>query len=761
MWISFLQSDSFISCYFGSRSILSYLDLEFELVEVLRSFMIPSVSTITSTQLPEQTQQNQDPNEINVDDPEVTQCEDLKSTSDTISSFYDYGIGPLYLHPSVSSYFPELARVGCTEHFVTSSNILGCMASSESDLSLFSIEDLESCLCEEFGVSNLLNIGIIITGNLKLEIVMLRHVHAARVKLLTEVQKGLLEEYAIQERKMRETTLSNTQHTRQKKDSSKVSIVPAGPTNLSMSASGGLAESSDCLKSIEITVSSIESTRQGVSSFLTRCSSLMSDSPYSPSFSKVLDAVEKVCREHEKDDKIAGNKRKKRPRGRKTPELTESSAWEEIEGENEGEGEEQECAPEEASYIALSSSTGIASLKEIAAEYVMLCLGGDKYRSKRIRATACVGAETASTAPPVSLPVCLPVSSRPDHGDLNLSEGPKSSEARILIPDSVPGLCGITADPAPTLESSVGVADRGSTDHGPGTPIPSENEVNESCHGDETLPNRQTQSDFIAALPPPPLPLSPHKNISALRSTIFECKLSNHSSVPYPIGKKLQQQQQGSCVYVVSNETLRDLAPWCGVGSWTQKSAGALDTVDLKAVGRWGEALVYQYLLQRSSSSSSSLSSSLSSSGQGTGMGMGMGTGLKGVSGQGTAGAAATATATVAVEWMNSAEETKAVYDLITRETKSVINTGLGASGRPSSITETTYIEVKTTRFDDLNTFEISLWEWQFATANPKVRYHIYRVFNAGDPKKVRIVVIEDVMEMITARRVRLCLNIQ
>ena len=72
----------------------------------------------------------------------------------------------------------------------------------------------------------------------------------------------------------------------------------------------------------------------------------------------------------------------------------------------------------------------------------------------------------------------------------------------------------------------------------------------------------------------------------------------------------------------------------------------------------------------------------------------------------------------------------------------------------------TTYVEVKTTRFEDLNTFEISLWEWQFATANPKVRYHIYRVFNAGDRYKVRIVVVEDILELITARKVRLCLNI-
>ena len=35
-------------------------------------------------------------------------------------------------------------------------------------------------------------------------------------------------------------------------------------------------------------------------------------------------------------------------------------------------------------------------------------------------------------------------------------------------------------------------------------------------------------------------------------------------------------------------------------------------------------------------------------------------------------------------------------------------------------------VEVKTTRFDELNVFELSRWEWQFATANPRVgrSYH-------------------------------------
>jgi Domain of unknown function (DUF3883) len=734
MWLYFHQSNSFISCYFGSRSVLSYLDLESELVEVLRSFMIPSVSIFISTQQPEQTKQNQDPNEINVDDPDLIHFNDFKSTPDVVSSFNDFGIGPLYLHPSVRSYFPELARDGRTELFVTSSDILGRLALSESDLSSLSIEDLESCLCEDFGTSSLRNIGIIVAGNLKLEIVMLRHVHAARVRILTEVQRGLLEEYAIQERNMKGITQSGTQLTRQRKDISKGNLlnISADPANLSITSLGDHRSASDSMKNIEITICSIESSRQGVSSFVDQCSSLLSGSPYSPSFSKVLDAVERVCREHEKDDKIARSNLKKRPRSRKRPESTDITAWEANEGEKEGGEEEEEVISREASSF---TSTSLATLKEMAAEYIMLHLGGDKYRSKRIRATACLGADVASVSLPVSLPVSPPVSPRPEHDEL-ITEGCVSSAAQGLIPDSVPGLCGITIDSAPILAPGR-VANYASMDHGPATSTPSANTVDETCVHSESLLDRQMQSDIILAPPCDNMPTAP--------VTFFECKLSSHANVQHPIGR---QRQQGSSVYVVSNETLRDLAPWCGVGSWTLKSVGALETVDLKAVGRWGEALVYQYLLQQSSSSSSS----------GLGTGTGTGAGLKGLnreSSQSAVGAAA------AVEWVNSAEETKAVYDLITRESKSVVNTGIGASGRPTSITETTYIEVKTTRFDDLNTFEISLWEWQFATANPKVRYHIYRVYNAGDLKKVRIVVIEDILEMIAARRVRLCLSIR
>jgi hypothetical protein len=132
--------------------------------------------------------------------------------------------------------------------------------------------------------------------------------------------------------------------------------------------------------------------------------------------------------------------------------------------------------------------------------------------------------------------------------------------------------------------------------------------------------------------------------------------------------------------------------------------ANRLDVNDTHSVGRWGEALVYQYLLLKENKSR--------------------------------------------VTWMNLDEEVRASYD-ITMVTPTDDNREI-----------TTYIEVKTTRFPYNNVFELSLWEWEFATKRPQVNYIIYRVFNAGDPKTVRIAIIRDVFRMITEGSLKLCLAI-
>lgn len=154
---------------------------------------------------------------------------------------------------------------------------------------------------------------------------------------------------------------------------------------------------------------------------------------------------------------------------------------------------------------------------------------------------------------------------------------------------------------------------------------------------------------------------------------------------------------------------------------------GCINLTDVREVGRWGELLVHQYLI-------SHFTALLSVSEKGH------------TSGGSNTGAAFDLRKRVDINWLNEIEESKACYDFI------VTNNQVVGKDR------TTYIEVKTTRYSDLNVFELSLWEWEFAVKEPRVPYHIYRVFNAGDATKVKIVVVKDVLKCVQERKIKLCL---
>jgi hypothetical protein len=151
------------------------------------------------------------------------------------------------------------------------------------------------------------------------------------------------------------------------------------------------------------------------------------------------------------------------------------------------------------------------------------------------------------------------------------------------------------------------------------------------------------------------------------------------------------------------------VSPWHGT-----LSCLPLDTTDRAAVGRWGEALVYNYLL-------------------------------------------ATLPPERAVTWLNRTEETRAPYDLTVCERgKSAHRGGGGTSSSAVSI----FIEVKTTRYRDSNVFDLSYFEWEFMSHEPPVRYHIYHVTGAGDPAGAKITIIEDPVQAMKDESSRLCMAI-
>ena len=118
------------------------------------------------------------------------------------------------------------------------------------------------------------------------------------------------------------------------------------------------------------------------------------------------------------------------------------------------------------------------------------------------------------------------------------------------------------------------------------------------------------------------------------------------------------------------------------------------------AVGRWGEQLVYQYLLQRHSDWT--------------------------------------------IEWVNEHTESKAFYDV--KMTNPIDGSVV-------------FVEVKTTRSGDKNAFEVSPWEWDFA-CRPGVEYHVYRVYSAGERGRTRVTIVRNPAKLVREHAISMALAI-
>lgn len=130
-----------------------------------------------------------------------------------------------------------------------------------------------------------------------------------------------------------------------------------------------------------------------------------------------------------------------------------------------------------------------------------------------------------------------------------------------------------------------------------------------------------------------------------------------------------------------------------------------LDTgVDNKETGKWGEILVYHYLLKQKDENSHIMH----------------------------------------VIWCNETAETGLPYDITVHccdEQKEWV----------------VYIEVKSTTSDTKEFFEISSKQVLFAQEK-KENFHIYRIFSAGDPEKVQLLRIENLSLRLDQNQVRLCM---
>ncbi|XP_060585230.1 uncharacterized protein LOC132741150 [Ruditapes philippinarum] len=96
--------------------------------------------------------------------------------------------------------------------------------------------------------------------------------------------------------------------------------------------------------------------------------------------------------------------------------------------------------------------------------------------------------------------------------------------------------------------------------------------------------------------------------------------------------------------------------------------------------------------------------------------------------------------------WKNSEEETGCPFDF---EIQLSGNSGILSN----------YIEVKSTVSEDKEVFEISMQQIQFAE-HEKEKFHIYRVFNAGNPERVKLIRITNLDMRLAKKQVKLCMLI-
>lgn len=72
---------------------------------------------------------------------------------------------------------------------------------------------------------------------------------------------------------------------------------------------------------------------------------------------------------------------------------------------------------------------------------------------------------------------------------------------------------------------------------------------------------------------------------------------------------------------------------------------------------------------------------------------------------------------------------------------------------------QTIFVEVKSTASEGKEAFEISLQQVKFANSL-KDNFHIYRVFNAGNPERVKLIRIKNLQKWLSTKQVKLCIVI-
>ena len=600
--------NAFISAYVGTQSVVSYVDLEVELCVMLKSFDIPNF-TVWDTSI--------DPNEVDTNTDEVVEK----------MCFESFGLGPLHRHPYIQKLFPMVGNTSVQkastrlstadimerlEEFMSPPSENSSFIddnSREGDVARIDIPSFHEYLCHHYKVISLDKLGVIIKGTLKGELLMIRHVIAHRRKLHLQMQRQYIENMVAEYNGNDYSTVNVAEK------------VPKHHRGTTPSAHSGK-------------VAIHPSNNNQTISLMNRFEEKL-DSPHSPTFQKTCMILEQMWIDEKSNMTDIPNTR---PAMKKRKREKNHRVW----------------CENAASHLAVNGTKNELTVfeREIlnsSAEYLMLQLGGSKYRNKRLfidnseynemsPQLACVGAHCNN---------CV----------VNL----KGSENESDVSSS----------------SSQADSSSGSDDSESESSVPSQKKY-------------------------PPTSQSNHGDYGIVKGMNCEnnSKASSLASLPFE-GKIMHNIQVGvECIDVAA------LMPSLLRRNTILSEALSSKADQLRAIGRWGECLVYQYLLLNHPQNS--------------------------------------------VTWLNEIDESNASYDIKLEHNKSA----------SASLRNTIFIEVKTTQFSDKNVFQISKHEWDFMASLPRIQYDIYRVYSAGNSSSARIVIYHDVYKLIDEGKIQLCLAV-
>mmetsp|Transcript_8456 Transcript_8456/g.13722 ORF Transcript_8456/g.13722 Transcript_8456/m.13722 type:complete len:518 (+) Transcript_8456:614-2167(+) len=140
--------DAFCACFLRTRGIITYVDLEKQVVTMLNSACVPTIQDMYNGML-RKTNPVQDESEIAVSD------NDDEVFEAKVESFHEFGLGPLFMFPILRSFF-GFTKV--TDRFADLDTVLGYLVTFQGDEMAFCVY-----LAKQFGVLNVqYDLGVVI-----------------------------------------------------------------------------------------------------------------------------------------------------------------------------------------------------------------------------------------------------------------------------------------------------------------------------------------------------------------------------------------------------------------------------------------------------------------------------------------------------------------------------------------------------------------------------------------------------------------------